>query len=102
MRGPANGHGIENGIRHWPVSDRPRERLRAAGPAALSVRELLAILIGSGQKGRSAVEVAADLLRRAGSIRRLAGAGPQELEQVAGVGPAVAARVSAAATRDKA
>jgi len=62
----------------------------------LSVRELLAILIGSGQKGRSAVEVAAELLRRAGSIRRLAGAGPRELEQVAGVGPAVAARVSAA------
>jgi DNA repair protein RadC len=62
----------------------------------LSVRELLAILIGSGQRGRSAMEVAADLVRRAGSLRRMAGAGPQELEQVAGIGPAVAARVSAA------
>jgi DNA repair protein RadC len=83
-------------IREWPASDRPRERLRAAGPAALSVRELIAILVGSGTGERSAVEVAGELMRAAdGSIRKLAGSNPRELERVPGVGPAVAARVAA-------
>jgi len=58
---------------------------------------LLAILIGSGTEGRSALDVAADLLRAAnGSLRHLAGAGSAELTNTSGVGPAVAARVSAA------
>jgi DNA repair protein RadC len=83
-------------IRQWPAADRPRERLRQAGADALSVRELLAILIGSGTRGRSAVEVAADLMRRSGSLRRIAGSPARELERVAGVGPAVASRVCAA------
>jgi len=83
-------------IREWPVPERPRERLRSLGPAALSSRELLALLIGSGPEGRSALDVASDLIRRAGSIRRLAAAAPAELQTVAGVGPAVSARVAAA------
>ena len=84
-------------IHRWPVPERPRERLNQAGPAALSNRELLAILIGSGTEGRSALDVAADLLRAAnGSLRHLAGAGSAELTNTSGVGPAVAARVSAA------
>jgi DNA repair protein RadC len=84
-------------IHCWPVPERPRERLHQAGPAALSNRELLAILIGSGTEGRSALDVAADLLRSArGSLRQVAAAGPAELTNTPGVGPAVAARVSAA------
>ena len=84
-------------IREWPVFERPRERLNDLGPAALATRELLAILVGSGRAGRSAVEVAGDLLQSAdGSLRRLAGSPVSDLSRVAGVGPAVAARVTAA------
>jgi len=83
-------------IREWPVPERPRERLHAEGAGALATRELLAILIGSGRQGVSAVDVAADVLRTTGgSLRRLAMCTPVELLAVDGVGPAVAARLSA-------
>jgi DNA repair protein RadC len=85
------------GIREWPVRERPRERLRAVGAGALSVRELLAILVGSGGEGRTAVDVAGDLLVAAdGSLRRLATLPAARLEEVPGVGLAVSARVAAA------
>ncbi len=85
------------GIREWPVRERPRERLRSVGPGALSVRELLAILVGSGVGGRTAVDVAGDLVAAAdGSLRRLSRMPPSGLEAVPGVGAAVTARVCAA------
>ncbi|HEX6940312.1 MAG TPA: DNA repair protein RadC [Longimicrobiales bacterium] len=84
-------------IKEWPAPERPRERLWEVGPAALSATELLAILVGSGTEGRSAVAVAGELLRTsAGSLRRLASASATELVRVRGVGVAVAARVAAA------
>jgi DNA repair protein RadC len=84
-------------IQHWPARDRPRERLLDLGAAALASRELLAILIGSGTEGRSAIDVAGELLASVdGSLRRLAGAESAELTRVPGIGPAVAARLSAA------
>jgi DNA repair protein RadC len=84
-------------IKEWPCDDRPRERLRAVGPEALSSRELVAILVGSGSEGRSAVEIAGSLLGRAdGSLRRLATATVPELEHTPGIGPAIAARLVAA------
>lgn len=84
-------------IREWPVQERPRERLLADGASALASRELLAILIGSGREGVSAVEIAGTLLRSAdGSLRRLASSSPAELAAVQGIGPAVAARISSA------
>ena len=86
-----------NGIREWPVRERPRERLRAVGAGALSVRELLAILIGSGTEGKSALDVAAELVRRSdGSLRRLSTTAPTEMERIDGIGTAVSARVAAA------
>ena len=89
--------GSGNGIREWPVRERPRERLRTVGAGALSVRELLAILVGSGSEGRTAVDVAGELVALSGgSLRRLSTRPPAELERVAGVGAAVSARVSAA------
>ncbi len=85
------------GIREWPVRERPRERLHAAGPTALSVRELLAILVGSGSEGRTAVDVAGELLSAAdGSLRRLSALTASQLEGIPGVGLAVSARVAAA------
>jgi DNA repair protein RadC len=84
-------------IREWPAPERPRERLHSDGPGALAARELLAILIGSGREGASAVDVAGALLSSSGgSLRRLASSSPRELAAVHGIGPAVAARVSAA------
>lgn len=84
-------------IKEWAAADRPRERLEAVGAPALTTRELLGLLVGSGSEGRSALDVAGDLLRQAdGSLRRLAGRPVTELRQVRGVGAAVAARVSAA------
>ena len=86
-----------NGIREWPVREGPRERLRAVGAGALSVRELLAILIGSGTEGKSALDVAAELVRRSdGSLRRLSTTAPREMERIDGIGTAVSARVAAA------
>ncbi|MEX1183143.1 MAG: DNA repair protein RadC [Gemmatimonadota bacterium] len=84
-------------IKRWPAPERPRERLHTEGAGALASRELLAILIGSGREGSSAVDIAGALLQVGdGSLRRLAAASPVELAAVAGIGPAVAARVSAA------
>ena len=85
------------GIREWPVRERPRERLRSVGAGALSVRELLAILVGSGVGGRTAVDVAGELVGIAdGSLRRLSRLPASGLQSVPGVGEAVTARVSAA------
>lgn len=84
-------------IHSWTVHDRPRERLRNRGPAALSHRELVAILVGSGGPGGSAFDVATDLLAASGhSLRRLSRMDPAALEGVSGVGPATAARLGAA------
>jgi DNA repair protein RadC len=92
VRGPGRRR-----IKAWPAAERPRERLTGSGAAALSARELIAILVGSGTAGRSALEVAGDLVNGSGgSLRRLAMAAPQEFETVAGVGPAVSARLTAA------
>jgi DNA repair protein RadC len=84
-------------IRAWTVAERPRERLRRLGGRHLSLRELLAIVVGSGGKGRSAFEVADGLMARAeGSLRHLSGLDPAALEAVPGVGAANAAKVLAA------
>ena len=50
-------------IAHWSEDDQPREKLRDKGPQALSNAELLAILIGSGTPGISAVDLMQDILR---------------------------------------
>src|SRR6266496_468472 len=55
-----------------PASERPRERLKSHGPRALSSAELLAILVGSGSRGNSAVGIGHEILASArGSLRRL-------------------------------
>jgi DNA repair protein RadC len=80
-----------------PVSDRPRERLWALGPGALTTAELLAILIGTGKGGRGVLEVAARLLELSdGSLRRLAQRPRSELLRAEGIGPTKAGRLAAA------
>ncbi len=85
------------GIRDWPIRERPREKLLERGAAALSDAEILAILLGSGRKGRSALDVARDLLQSFGSLRQLVGADRAQFCACAGLGPARYAQVQAAA-----
>lgn len=58
-------------IRDWPDDERPREKLLARGAPALSDAELLAVFLGSGTRGRSAVDLGRDLLTTAGSLKAL-------------------------------
>ena len=58
-------------ISDWPVSERPRERLLDRGAESLSDSELLAIFLRIGVKGKSAVDLARDLLKEFGSLREL-------------------------------
>jgi DNA repair protein RadC len=83
-------------IREWPVEDRPRERLYHKGPEALADAELLAILLGTGVPGRSAVDVAREMLVRHGSLSALPGLGVAEMAGLPGVGRVRAVRLSAA------
>jgi DNA repair protein RadC len=77
--------------------DRPRERLLALGPGALTTIELLAILIGTGTAREDALGVGRSVMGLAGgSLRRLAGRAVGELAGVPGMGVAKAARVAAA------
>lgn len=58
-------------ITDWPDEEKPREKLLQKGPAALSDAELLAIFLRTGVKGKTAVDLARDLLSRFGSLRAL-------------------------------
>jgi len=81
-------------IKDLPELDRPREKLLARGPQALSDAELLAVLIRAGTKGRSAIGVASTILERAGPD--LARWQVGDFVQVGGVGPAKACQILAA------
>jgi len=84
-------------LREQPRGERPRERLKSLGPQALSAAELLAVVLGTGAGGDSAVEVAQRVLGHGdGSLRRLAGQPVAALTSVKGVGPARAVAVHAA------
>jgi DNA repair protein RadC len=80
-----------------PIADRPRERLLSRGAEALSDRELLALLLGSGTDGCDAVELAGRLIAQHGGLYELSRAAANELPAgLSGIGPAKAARVAAA------
>ena len=82
-------------IRHWPEGERPREKLLSRGSAALSDAELLAVLLGSGVRGKDAIALGRELLMRAGSLGALLGRPDQEI-RATGLGPAKRARIAAA------
>ena len=76
--------------------DRPREKLARAGADALGDNELLAVLLGSGTRGRDALDIANALLDAAGGLRGLTRMGRDELAKAHGIGGARAARIQAA------
>ena len=82
-------------ISDWPLAERPRERLLAKGAAALSDAELVAVLLRSGVRGKSAVDLARDLLTRYEGVTHMLEAGA-ELETIRGLGPAKRAQFAAA------
>jgi DNA repair protein RadC len=77
------------------LASRPRERLWQRGADRLTDAELLAIVLGTGVRGRSALEVAAALVEAAGGLTALGRASPAELAVAHGVGAAQAARLAA-------
>jgi len=82
-------------INDWPASERPRERLLANGPGALADAELLAILLRTGVRGASAVDLARELVARFGSIGALLAADSKELAAARGLGSAKLAQLKA-------
>jgi len=82
-------------ISNWAVDERPRERLLSHGAAVLSNSELLALLLRTGVAGRSALELARDLLARFGGLTGLFGASVAQVSAVRGLGPAKAAELAA-------
>lgn len=79
-----------------PENDRPRERLERVGLMGLSDAELLALVIRTGAKGRSALTLAAELLAQFRSLADLAKAYPEELRHASAIGNAKAAALVAA------
>ena len=79
-----------------PPHERPRERLLALGAEGLADRELLALILGNGTRGTSALDLATELLAEYGGLSQLAKARPEELSTRPGVGAAKSAALAAA------
>ena len=78
-----------------PADARPREKLLARGPAALSDAELLALLLRTGVQGKNVLQLADELVRDFGGVRGLLHSGADALKQVKGLGPAKRAELLA-------
>ncbi|PYJ12848.1 MAG: JAB domain-containing protein, partial [Verrucomicrobia bacterium] len=83
-------------IREMPEEERPREKLLARGPDALTNAELIAILLRTGRPGMNVVEVARELLDRYKSFAELSRCSVKELRAIKGIGPAKAVELVAA------
>jgi DNA repair protein RadC len=83
------------GIADWPQDRQPREKLLARGEAALSEPELLAIILRTGVRGKSAVDLARELLERFGTLHGLLEAEPEAIQTSSGLGPAKSAQLRA-------
>ena len=82
-------------ITDWPAQERPRERLLEQGAQTLSDAELLAIFLRTGIRGKSAVDLARELLQRFGSLTALSHASVEAFCAVPGLGPAKYAQLQA-------
>ena len=87
---------ISGGMNAVEMPDMPRERFIAYGGERVTTAELLALILGTGTRGRSATRVAQQLINSVGGITKLSRATPRELVAIPGIGAARAARVGAA------
>lgn len=82
-------------LKDLPAPTRPREKMLSLGPSALADAELLALLLRTGLRGVSVLQLAQQLLDRFGGIAQLLRAGPDELKSIKGLGPAKRAELAA-------
>ena len=82
-------------IKDWPADQRPREKLLAKGSIALTDAELLAIFLRTGLPGKTAVDLARDLLNQFGSLKALLGADQAQFCEGKGLGSAKFAQLQA-------
>ena len=85
-------------IQQLPDTDRPRERLISQGPESVSSAELIAIILGSGMKGKSVLQLSQEIIMHFGSLKGLAEATIEELRQIKGLGLIKAIQLKAAIT----
>ena len=84
-------------IKHWADDEKPREKLLKHGRAVLSDAELIGILIGSGTRSKSAIDVARELLQSVDhDLNALARLSIKDLCRINGIGPAKAISITAA------
>ena len=87
---------MKTGIKNWPEDDRPREKLLKNGSQSLSNSELLAILLRTGTKGTSAIDLARDILNKFGSFRNMTHTDSSSWKEFKGLGSAKIAQLQAA------
>ncbi len=80
--------GSRMAIKDWPADERPREKLLQKGESTLSDAELLAIFLRTGVRGKSAVDLARELLEQFGSLSAILGADKDTFCQAHGLGVA--------------
>jgi DNA repair protein RadC len=83
-------------IREWSPDDRPREKLLSQGEQSLSTTELLAILLRTGCKGTSAIDLSRQVLTRFGSLRNMSHTNASDWKAFKGLGAAKIAQIKAA------
>ncbi len=82
-------------LRSLPIEERPRERLLRDGVEALSIPELIAIILGSGTQGKSVLDLSQEIFSHFGGLTQLLGASVAELMEIKGVGRAKAIQLKA-------
>ncbi|HAR48874.1 MAG TPA: DNA repair protein RadC [Smithella sp.] len=86
----------KTGINSWPQDDRPREKLLKKGAGILSNSELLAILLRTGIKGESAIDLARRIIDKFGTFRNMSHTDMRQWKEFKGLGPAKIAQIQAA------
>ena len=86
----------QNSIRHWPADDRPREKLFKFGERQLSNSELLAILLRTGTKGESALDIGRKVIEKFKTFRNMSHTDIRDWKDFRGLGPAKLAQIRAA------
>ena len=84
------------GIKNWPKDDRPREKLLKKGARALTNSELLAILLRTGIKGSSAIDLARKVMKKFGTFRNMLHVDVRDWKEFKGIGNAKVAHIQAA------
>lgn len=96
MKKELNKENQDHWIKNWPEDERPRELLLQKGPDYVSDAGLIAVLIRSGTKGKSAVALGRQLIKEFGGLRGLLSAKKSDLRKIRGLGPAKVAQIMAA------